>query len=149
MPRLGIPTAICPQIHPEDGIPLNRPKRDARLAVVRLALQKPTPLAPRRHAQPREIRAAARTLVAQIHHERADAVAALRRRPRPVIVVAVVAGRVVALRPHALDVQVWAPALERSRAVFDAADDRVAGEERPVREPFARVDLLRLAVVDY
>ena len=57
--------------------------------------------------------------------------------------------RVIPLRPHALDIQVRAPALERARAVFDAADCFIAGEEGAIGEADGWVDALRAAVVDY
>lgn len=57
--------------------------------------------------------------------------------------------RVVPLCPHALDIQVRPPALERARAVFDAADCFVAGEEGAIGEADRWVDALRIAVVDY
>jgi hypothetical protein len=113
-----------------------------------LALQKPTPLLPRRHTQTREIGAPARAVRPQIDHEGTQAVPASSERPRPVVVVPVVAGGVVALCPHALDVQVWAPALERAGSVFEAADGVVAVEEGSVGEAFGWVDALGDAVVD-
>ena len=61
----------------------------------------------------------------------------------------VVACRVVALRPHALDVEVWSPALECARALLDAAHCVVAGEEGAVGEADAGVDFFSRAVVDY
>lgn len=61
----------------------------------------------------------------------------------------VVARRVVALRPHALDVEVWSPALERARAFLDASYRVVAGEEGAVGEADAGVDFFGRAVVDY
>lgn len=57
--------------------------------------------------------------------------------------------RVIPLRPHALDIQVRAPALECARAVFDAADCFIAGEEGAIGEADGWVDALRAAVVDY
>jgi hypothetical protein len=45
-------------------------------------------------------------------------------------------------------VEVWAPALEGARAVFEAADDVVAVEEGAVGEAFAWVDALGDAIVD-
>jgi len=57
--------------------------------------------------------------------------------------------RIVPLRPHALDIQVRAPALKSARAVFDAAHRFVAGEQRAVGEPDGRVDAFGVAVVDY
>lgn len=61
----------------------------------------------------------------------------------------VVAGDVVALGPHALDVEVWFPALEGGGAGFEAADGVVAGEEGAVGESGRGVDFGGLAVVDY
>lgn len=55
---------------------------------------------------------------------------------------------VVALCPHALDVQVWAPALKRSRSVFQAADGVISVEESAVGEAFGRIDAFGDAVVD-
>lgn len=55
---------------------------------------------------------------------------------------------VVALSPHALDVEVWAPALECSGAVFQAADCVVSIEEGAVGEAFRGVDTFADAVVD-
>jgi glutaminase len=40
----------------------------------------------------------------------------------------VMAGSIVALRPHALDIEVWAPALESAGALLEAADCVVAVE---------------------
>jgi hypothetical protein len=64
-------------------------------------------------------------------------------------VVPVVSGGVVALRPHALDVQVWAPPLEGAGAVLDAPDGGVAIEQGAVGEAGGGVDALGDAVVDY
>lgn len=147
MPRLQIPTPIRPQILPKDGIPLHRPKRNPLRLI--LTLHKPTPLLIPRPPEPRKIRATTRTLVPEIHHERTGTVAAARTRTRPVIVVPVVAGGVVALGPHALDVQVRSPALEGLCAVLEAADGVGAGEEGAVGESGVGVYFFGCAVVDY
>lgn len=151
MPRLWIPRPISPQILPKDRIPLNRPERNSLFVplTITLTLQKPTPRLPYRPPQSRKIRPTPLTLRPQIHHERAEPVPPARKRSRPVIVMPVVAGGIVSLRPHALDVQVRAPALEGARAVFEAADCVVAGEEGAVGEAFGWVDAFRSAVVDY
>lgn len=152
MPRLRIPRPIGPQILPENRIPLDRSERDAfpgrprssfssvysvlvpvtgpvprfQLRFFLPTLQKPTPPGIDRHTQAREIRSPTGTVTIEVDHERAGAVAAARDGAGPVIVVLVVAGGVVALGPHALDVQVWAPALEGAGAGLDAADCRGA-----------------------
>lgn len=142
MPRLRPPTPIRPQILPEHGIALNRPKRDPPFLFRRLILtiQKLTPLRIPRLAQPREVRSPAFTPSGKVHHKRAYSVStAPARRASPVVVVHVVACYVVSLRPHALDVEVWFPALECARAVLDAPDYVVAGEEGAVGETLRRV----------
>lgn len=154
MPRLRVSRAVGPQVLPEDRIPLDRLERDTfppglrrarsiRTPVVRLSpfispviltLNQPTPPRIPRPPQPREVRAPSDTLVPEIHHERAGAVAPARHAPRPVVVVRVVARGVVPLRPHALDVQVRAPALEGARAGLEAPDRGRAGEQGAVGE---------------
>jgi hypothetical protein len=62
--------------------------------------------------------------------------------------VPVVAGGIVALSPHSLDVQVRTPALEGAGAVFQTADCIVAVEEGTVGEAFCWVYSFCLAVVD-
>lgn len=62
--------------------------------------------------------------------------------------VSVVARGVVSLCPHALDVEVWSPALEGTRALFQAADSVVSVQEGAVGEAFAWVDALGDAIVD-
>lgn len=158
MPGLRIPRPIRTQILPKDRIALDWLERDPfprtadltpnpGLGLI-LALQEPTPLLPRRHTQAREVGAAARAVRSQIDHERTEAVAAPSERPRPVVVVPVVTGGVVALCPHALDVQVRAPSLESAGPVFEAADGVVAVEEGSVGEAFGWIDALGDAVVD-
>jgi len=155
MPRLRVPRAIRPQVLPEDGVALDGLERDAfvPLPPFLLTLDKPTPLlllVRRRHPQPREVRAPAGAVRAEVDHEGADAVAAaaVLQRARPVVVVAVVARDVVALRPHALDVQGGPPALEGARALLDAAHDAVAVEQGAVGQAGRRVDAFGDAVVD-
>lgn len=162
MPGLRVPRPIRTQILPKDRITLDRLEGDpfsrrTRLSLTPdpnpepcliLALQKPTPLLPRRHPQTRKIGAPARTVRPQINHEGAETVSASSERPCPVVVVPVVTGGVVALGPHALDVQVRAPALERAGSLFQAADGVVAVEEGSVGEAFGWVDALGDAVVD-
>lgn len=135
MPRLGIPRPISPQILPKDRIPLNRLERNSflllptsvfTLTLILITLQKPTPSLPHRPSQTRKIRTPTFTVRSQIHHKRAYPVTSARKRPRPVIVMPVMAGGIVALRPHALDVEMWTPALEGAGAVFQAADCIVA-----------------------
>lgn len=63
--------------------------------------------------------------------------------------VPVVAGGVVALGPHALDVEVWTPALEGLCAGFDAPHGVVAGQEGAIGESLAWFDFCGYAVVDY
>jgi glutaminase len=63
-------------------------------------------------------------------------------------VVAVVAGGIVALCPHPLDVQIRTPALEGTGAVFQTADCVVAVEESAVGEAFVGVYPFSLAIVD-
>lgn len=131
MPRLRIPSPIRPQILPKDRIPFNRLERNPFLqpsttTLTILTLQKPTPSPPNRPLQPWKIRAPTLTVRPQIHHERAQPVTPARKRARPVIVMPVVAGGIVALRPHALDVEVRSPALEGAGAVLEAADCVVA-----------------------
>lgn len=142
MPRLRPPTPIRPHVLPKHRIALNRPKRNPALPLRRLILtiQKLTPLGILRLAQPREIRPPTFTPSGEIHHKRAYSVsAAPARRARPVVVVHVVACHVVSLRPHALDVEVRLPALERARAVLDAPDYIVAREESAVGETLRHV----------
>lgn len=150
MPRLRIPRPISPQILPKDRIPLNRLERNPfHVTLTRtLTLQKPTPRLPHGPPQPRKIGPTPLTLRPQIHHKRAEPVSAARKRSRPVIVMPVVAGGVVALRPHALDVQMRAPALEGASTIFEAADCVVAGKEGAVGEAYCWVDAFGGAVVD-
>lgn len=172
MPCLGISRPIGPQILPENCISLDRLERDAfprpsgprrffsrrcvlgpishlQRLFISMTLQKPTPPPIDRHAQAREIRAPTGTVIIQINHERAGAVAAARDGARPVVVVPVVAGGVVALGPHTLDVQVWMPPLEGARAVLDTPDGVVTVEQGTLGEPRGGVDALGDAVVDY
>lgn len=147
MPCLQIPTSIRPQILPKNRIPLQRPKCNPfRLT---LTLRKPTPLLILRPLKPRKVRPTTGTLVPEIHHERTGAVAATRTRAHPVIVVPVVAGGVVPLGPHALDVQVWLPALEGLCTVLETADCVGAREESAVGESRIGVKSFCCAVVDY
>ena len=151
MPRLRKPTPIPPKINPKDGIPLNRPKRDARASILP-TLNQPTPLRIRWPAQTREVRAATFTLVGEIHHKRAHPVPAPAPAaccPCPVIVVPVVPCCVVSLRVHPLDVQVWFPPLKSARAVFDAAHCGVPREEGVVAESVGWVDFGCFAVCYY
>ena len=132
MPRLRNSPSIRPEVLPEYRIPFDRSKR---YSFIFLTLQKFTPLRSRpgrsilRPVQPRKIRPSPNTIRRQIHHKRTHSVPAPTRRPGPVKVMPVVACRVVALRPHALDVEVRAPALESARAFLDAPHRVVAGEE--------------------
>lgn len=142
VPSLRDPSSIRPQILPEDRIPFDRLERDSfslplltipvplttvLTAIIIIAFQKPAPRPRARPPQSRKIRPPSHTIRRQIHHKRTNPIPASRRRPRPVEMMPVMPRRVVPLRPHALDVQVRAPALEGARAVFDAADDVVAG----------------------
>lgn len=149
MPRLRPATPIGPHILPKHRIALNRPKGDSPFPFRRLilAIQKLTPLRIPRLAQPREIRTSTFTSSGKVHHKRAYSVsAAPARRASPIVVVHVVASHVVSLRPHALDVEVWFPALECARAMFDAPDNIVAGEQGAVGETFRRVGFGRVCV---
>lgn len=150
VPRRRMPSAVRAQILPEDGIPLDGLKGDAFVvvvAVVAIALDKPTPLLGFGPGQSREIRTPSRAVRLEIHHERAHAVRAARR-ARPVVVMLVVARDVVSLSPHALDVQVGPPALEGSRTLLQAPHHIVTLEQRTVGEPCGRVDALGDAIVD-
>lgn len=69
--------------------------------------------------------------------------------PAQSFMVPVVAGGVVALGPHTLDVQVWTPPLEGARAVLDTPDGVVTVEQGTLGEPRGGVDALGDAVVDY
>jgi hypothetical protein len=63
-------------------------------------------------------------------------------------VVPVVAGSIIALRPHALDIEIWAPALECAGALFETADCVVAVEEGSVGEALCWIDSFGFTVVD-
>lgn len=107
VPSLRVPCSIRPKVLPKHRITLDRLECDPHvipLLIPLLTLQKLTPLLPSRHPQPREIRPPTFTVRVDIHHKRAEAVPPARQRPGPVIVVTVVPGGIVALRPHALDV---------------------------------------------
>lgn len=58
------------------------------------------------------------------------------------------ARRVVPLRPHAFDEEVWLPALERARAFLDAAHHVVAVQQGTVRQTDRWIDSFGNAVVD-
>ena len=155
VPSLWIPCSIRPKVLPKHRIALDRLECDPHVIplpipvlVPLLTLQKLTPLLPNRHPQSREIRPPTFAVRINIHHKRAEAVPTARQRPGPVIVVAIVPRGIVALRPHALDVQIRMPALEAAGAVFQAADCVVAVEEGTVGEAFGRVYLFCFAVVD-
>lgn len=149
MPGFRISCPIRPQILPKHRITLDRLECDPHLRLpLPIALQKPTPPLPGRHFQPWEIRAAALAVRIKINHEGAEPVPAPCQRSSPVVVVTVVAGGIVALRPHALDVQVRAPALEGTGAIFQAADCIVTIQEGSVGEAFGWVYSFRLAIVD-
>lgn len=166
VPCLRITRPIRPQVLPEDGVAFDRLERDplsrkfsvcvsaTRLLLLTLillivTLQESTPFRPiHRHLHPGKVRPAARAVRPQIHHERTDAVAAVRRRTRPVVMVSIVARGVVPLCPHALDVQVRSPALERPRALLDAAHHLIAVQQGPVRQASRRIDFFGDAVED-
>lgn len=144
VPSLGVSLTIRPQVLPEDSIPLDRFEGDPLLGSVclftLLALQKPTPLRARRHLQAREVCPAACAVCIQIHHECAETVTAASPRSAPIIVVPVVTRGIVALCPHPLDVEVWAPALECTNTLFNAAYCVVAVEQGAVGEADCGVD---------
>lgn len=155
MPSLRIPCPIRPKILPEYCVTLDRLECDTHIPLLPLpypipllTLQEPAPPLPVRHPQPWKIRPPTLTVRIEIHHKRAKTIPTPRQRPGPVIVVAVVAGGIVALRPHALDVQVRTPALEGAGAVFQTADCVVAVEKGTVGEAFGWVYPFSLAVVD-
>lgn len=62
--------------------------------------------------------------------------------------VPVVAGGIVALSPHTLDVKVRAPALESAGAILQTPNCVVTGEQGTVGKAFRRVHAFRLAIVD-
>lgn len=133
VPCLQIPRPVGPKILPEHRIALDRLERDPFYLLLLpvlsfVALQEPTPFLPSRHLQPREVRAPALAIRVEIDHKRAQPIPASGQRARPVIMVPVVAGCIVALGPHALDENIRAPALEGARAVLQASHCVVAGE---------------------
>lgn len=131
MPSLGISRAIRAQILPEDSVALDRLERDSPSAPTTvvaagpcglcciflcgrllLALEQLAPLLARRSLHAWEVRAASGAVGSEVDHEGADAISAVGSRSCPVVVVTVVAGCIVPLRPHALNVEVRPPALE-------------------------------------
>lgn len=177
MPRLRISRSIRSQVLPEDGIAFDGLECNslrgsgsgsgsmAWLAILRLpswrgsssssirrALHKPTPFAEGRgtprHPQPRKVCASTLAVIPQVDHKCAEAVPATGSGSGPVIVVDVVAGGVVALRPHAFNVEVRFPALECGGAGLEASDGVVAGEKSAVGEAAGGIVSCVLAVID-
>lgn len=147
MPRLRIPRAIRSQILPEDRIPLDWLKRYPFFLRLRIALDEPTPLFIQRLAEAREVGAAASAVSFEIDHEGADPICTLPV-TRPIVVVPVVTRHVVALRPHALDVQEGPPALESARTLLKTSHHVVAVQQRTVGQSDRWVHALGHAVVD-
>lgn len=138
MPSLRIAPPVWTQILPKDGIPLDRLEcntlRGPSLSVssvvcefpLRFTLEEPTPLLARGSLHPGEIRAAAGAIRPKIDHEGANSISTVRGRPCPVVVVSVVARGIVPLRPHAFNVEMGSPALERASTLLDATHGMVA-----------------------